>query len=312
MGLTMVPATVGILAMVLWQASGTGNVDLQQKPGDVVQPEIVIPGEWLMDRKEQFLFLPLTVPANVQMSQCKVMSNGESLLVVVTEQPQEEPETNALRKYKLVVEAIKKETLHDETLLKQKLQTWLDTEDDDEVKVHIKAALDSLTDIQQAKQTAASKSVSVSLGISQPAASSLVELDAVVQDVSKPVAAAPATPLHALPAVLRGASKHNHHHRATRVIKESFAVEIPYPVPSEKISLLRTTPTTLMAAMPLVRKSLEARGISTGGKAFNRVPVFDKVGKWIAGPRADLSQTTAGLNLAMVVGQVGFSPLSDD
>merc|ERR1719487_360486 len=113
------------------------KVDLQRKPGDVVQPEIVMPGEWLTDGKEEHLFLPLTVPGKVEMSQCKVMSNGESLLVVVTEQPQEEPETNAMRKYKLVIEAIKQETGHDEELLRTKLQTWLDTEDDDEVKVHV-------------------------------------------------------------------------------------------------------------------------------------------------------------------------------
>ena len=37
------------------------------------------------------------------------MTNGDSLLIVVTERPEEEPETNALKKYKMVMEALKVE-----------------------------------------------------------------------------------------------------------------------------------------------------------------------------------------------------------
>jgi hypothetical protein len=310
----MVPALVGVLVTLVLPAVTALTVDRLQNPGDVVQPRIVIPGEWMTDQADHFLFLPLTVPANVAMPQCKVMSNGESLLIVVTERPQEEPETNALRKYKLVVEAIKKEAVHDEALLQAKLQTWLDTEDDDEVKVHIQAALDSMNKVQKAKRTASPKTISVSLGLPHggAAASSLLELPS-APNASTPVVAAPAAPVHALPALLRGATtqKHHHHSSTARIIKESFAVEIPYPVPTERIVILKTNPTTLMVAMPLVRKSLEASGISTGGKPFNRVPVFNNLGAWVAGPKAVLGDIASDLNVASVVSKVGMKPLSD-
>merc|ERR1719253_1731701 len=230
------------------------------------------------------------------------MTNGESLLVVVTEQPKEEPETQALTKYKLVVEAIKKEAGHDEQLLQTKLQTWLDTEDDDEVKVHIKSALDSLVHIRAAKDKELGKT-SVSLGLPHPkAASSLFELSA---------SSLEPTPV-AFPALLRGKGQQIHHHHVARVIKESFAVEVPYPVPSENVVMVNAKPTTMLVAMPLVRNSMEAQGISTGGKPFNRIPVFNSVGKWIAGTKAELSSVAAGLDVAAVVSQVGFKPLTDD
>jgi len=289
-GLTMVSALVGIATVTLfWQTLGA-NVDKQRKPGEPVKPEVVIPGEWLMDAAQHFLFLPLSVPADVPIAQCKVMSNGDSLLVVVTEKPQEEPDTNALKKYKLVIEAIKGETMHDEALLQEKLNSWIETEDDDEVKVHIQAAIDSLVKVKQAKSAASHKAISVPLGAAK----------------SK----------NAVGAAEKSASflqnKQVHHHHTARVIKESFAVEIPYPIASERIALLRTNPTTLMVAMPLERKSMAANGISTGGKAFNRVPTFNNVGKWIAGPKMELTQVVAGLSLDMAVNRVGLSPLSDD
>merc|ERR1719498_877423 len=119
--------------------------------------------------------------------------------------------------------------------MKQKLHDWLDTEDDDEVKAHIQAALASMNKVQDAKTRAAHKSVSVSLGIAHPAALLQTETGY---------------------STLRGRRIHHHHNqKAARVIKESFAVEIPYPVQTEQIVLLRTKPTTLMVAMPLVKKS---------------------------------------------------------
>merc|ERR1719401_3068923 len=149
-----------------------------------------------------------------------------------------------------------------------------------------------MSKVQKAKRTAAPKTVSVSLGVPHgaAAAASLLEL-AANPNASTPTIASPAEPPRALPAVLRGTTDHHHHHHhETRIIKESFAVEIPFPVSSDQIVLLRTNPTTLMAAMPLVRKSLEASGISTGGKPFIRVPVFNNVGSWVAGPKADLTR----------------------
>jgi hypothetical protein len=308
----MAAAVACALLAVCLQAAVALNVDRQRKPGEVVQPEIVIPGEWMTDEAEHFLFLPLTVPEDAKMQECKVMANGESLLIVVTERPQEEPETNALRKYKLVVEAIKKEAVHDEALLQAKLQTWLDTEDDDEVKAYVRSALDSMSKVQEAKRTSSPKAISVSLGVPHSAASSLLELDAAPNSSAATIA--PAAAPRALTAVLRGSADHHQHHHQlkARIIKESFAVEVPYPVPSDRIALLRTNPTTLVVAMPFVRKSLEASGISTGGKPFIRVPVFNSAGSWMAGPKAELKRLLSGMNVADVVGKVGMKPLSDD
>jgi hypothetical protein len=309
----MAAAKACVLLAACLHAAVALNVDRQRKPGEVVQPEIVIPGEWMTDEAEHFLFLPLTVPEDAAMQQCKVMANGESLLIVVTERPQEEPETNALRKYKLVVEAIKKEAVHDEALLQAKLQTWLDTEEDDEVKAYVRSALDSMSKVQEAKRTASPKSISVSLGVPHSAAASLLELGT-APNASQSVIASPAAPPRALPAVLRGSADHHQHHHQlkARIIKESFAVEVPYPVPSERIALLRTNPTTLVVAMPFVKKSLEASGISTGGKPFIRVPVFNSAGSWMAGPKAELNRMLSGLNIGDVVGKLGMKPLSDD
>merc|ERR1719238_2456229 len=119
----------------------------------------------MTDDKEKFLFLPLTVPEKMPLKQCKLFSNGMSILVVVTETPEEEPETKAMMKYKLVVDAIKEEAAHDEKLLKQKLQTWYDTEEDDEVKVHVKAALDSLTKVRAIKKNTKPTTVTVPMGM---------------------------------------------------------------------------------------------------------------------------------------------------
>merc|ERR1719395_30701 len=119
----------------------------------------------MVDKNEQFMFLPLTVPDNMPLDQIKIMSNGQQILVVVTERPQEQPDTNAIKKYKLVIEAIKKEASNDEKLLKDKLQTWFDTEEDDEVRVHVRAALDSLNKVRQAKANNQARTVSIPLGM---------------------------------------------------------------------------------------------------------------------------------------------------
>lgn len=303
----MASAFLAVVAAVFCHAAVALDKEVAT-PGQVVQPEIVIPGEWVTDPTKQFLFLPLTIPADMPVSQLKVMTNGESLLVVCTKLPKQEPETQALRKYKLVIEALKKETEPDEKLLQSKLQTWFDTEDDDEVKTHIKAALDSLIHVRKAKDKDNHHPISVSLGMPKKSAgaASLLELSA-APIVSKPAAAA-----NAFPSVLRGTSQHiHHHHHATRIIKESFAVEIPFPVPTEKIVMLNTKAGTMMVAMPLDRHSMEAKGISTGGKPFLRIPVFNSMGKWVSGPKAELSKLAAGLNVAAVVSQSGFEALTD-
>lgn len=288
--------------------------------GDVVQPKLVIPGEWMVDKKEQFMFLPLTVPQDMPIDQIKIMSNGQQILVVVTERPQDQPETNAIKKYKLVVEAIKKEASHDEKLLKDKLQTWYDTEEDDEVRVQVRAALDSLTKVREAKANTVARTVSIPLGmLAKEAATAFMG-----HDVS--VSAANAAPSflarasvhnatavveppevvqaeHALPSLTRKKKLH------VGIIKESFAVEIPYPVATEKVFILRTKSNTMMVSMPLQRNSLEAQGISTGGKPFLRVPVFSIEGKRLAGPDASLHSLAPALHVPSVASHQGLKPL---
>jgi len=286
-------ALAGVATVLLWHVADALIVDRQAKPGQVITPEIVIPGEWMTDPSEHFLILPLTIPADMALPLLKVMTNGQSVLVVVTEKPKEEPTTKAMLKYKLIVEAIKKEAGHDEKFLQNKLQAWQDTEDDDEVKVHIKAALDSLVHVRATKAKDTAQTVSVSLG-------------------SVPKGHNSHTSLAEVSTVLRGADRHiHHHHHYAKIIKESFAVEIPYPVPTENIVLISTIPGMVVVAMPLDRHSLEAKGVSTGAQAYLRVPVFDKLGQWIAGPEILLSKAASGLDVASVVSLVGFKPLED-
>jgi len=285
--------------------------------GEVVQPKMVIPGEWMVDTKETFMFLPLTVPMDMPIDQVKIMSNGDSILVVVTEKPQEQPETNAVKKYKLVVDALKQEAGHDEKILKDKLQTWYQTEEDDEVKVLVKSALDSLTQVRNAKANTAIRTVSVPLGmLAKQAASAMLGKDATVQGVSflaktafhnstkEPEEVEEAE--HVLSALHTDKKLH------TGIIKESFAVEIPYPVSTEQVFILKgdAQKDELMVVMPLKRNSLAAQGISTGGKPFLRVPVFSVSGQILAGPKErPLDNLAGGLHVPSVVAKTGLKPL---
>jgi len=284
--------------------------------GEVVQPKMVIPGEWMVDTKETFMFLPLTVPAGMPMDQIKIMSNGDSILVVVTEKPQEQPETNAIKKYKLVVDALKQEAGHDEKVLKDKLQEWYDTEDDDEVKVQVKSALDSLTQVRQAKANTAIRTVSVPLGmLAKEAATAMLGKDVAVQGVSFLAKAsfhnATKEPEEVEEAEHVLSALHTDKKIHTGIIKESFAVEIPYPVDTEKVFILKqdASANELMVAMPLHRNSLAAQGISTGGKPFLRVPVFSVTGQVLAGPSASLNKLAGDLHVPSVVAKTGLKPL---
>lgn len=291
---------------------GASRVRHAASPGDVVVPEIVVPGEWLTDEKDSFLFLPLDVPGDIPPDQCKIMSNGDSLLVIVTEKPQDEPETNAVKKYKLIMEAIKDEAREDESLLVSKLHTWLDTEEDDEVSVLIRSALDSLAQVHLAKNNTKPRAISVKLG--------LLEEDATeVGSGDNPILKRELT--SALPA-LRRLATHSGSDAGTvrgekesgtlqqKVIKESFAVQIPYPVPKEQVFVLKARPTMLIVGMPLLRKSLEAKGVSTGGKPFARVPMFGEEGL-LAGPATDMKQLMKGIDIPSLARQAGLRPLTD-
>lgn len=291
----------------LSSALGTAEHELargvtSREPGDIVQPKIVIPGEWLTDQAEHFLLLPLNLPHGLQAPQCKVLSNGDVLLVVVTEQPEEEPETNALRKFRLIMEAMKQEAGHDEHILQQKLQTWWDTEDDDEVRVRVRKTLDSLMAVRQAKKIPVPSSVAVPLGLVHKARSSFLEKPSGSKNATR--SRSSASERQAGPHSLSQRRAHR-----SNLIKESFSIEIPYPVASERIFLLKTDPASLVVLMPLVRNSLEANGISTGGKPYVRLPVFSSEGKLIAGPSAQLNFMAHGLDIASVTSRQGLKPL---
>merc|ERR550525_499188 len=68
------------------------------------------------------------------------------------------------------------------------------------------------------------------------------------------------------------------------IVKESFAVDIPFPVPSNQVFVIKGGPQIMYVVLPLKRESLEASGISTGGKPFVRSPMFDLHGANLADP----------------------------
>jgi len=266
-----------------------------------INPEIVVPGQWLTNRADNYLFLTLTIPEDIRPEQCKVLTNGGTLLIIVTEAPQEEPEDAALKKYKLIIEALKSEVGHDERLLGQKLQTWFETEDDDEVKVRVRSALDSLKQVKAAKRNGTPRTLSVPLGVlAQVHSAAPVSL---LSELPKD---------HVLPALARrSASAAAGSKEAGRVgiIKESFAVEIPYPVSVESVFMIEATPTLLMVGMPLVTNSFEAKGFSSGEKPYKRVTLFSVLGKKLAGPPDSLLKLATGLNVAAVAARTGLKPL---
>lgn len=308
----------GRAAALLWALAqlpglcGGSRVGRAAPPGDAVVPEIVVPGEWLTDETDSFLFLPLDVPGGIPPDQCKIMSNGDSLLVVVTEKPQVEPETNAVKKYKLIMEAIKDEARDDEGLLVSKLRTWLDTEEDDEVGVLIRSALDSLAQVHLAKNNTKPRALSVKLGLLEEDAAEVASGgDPVLKDeVTRAFPALRRLARHAGSGADTGRQERASGTLQQKVIKESFAVEIPYPVPKEQVFVLRARPTMLVVGMPLLRKSLEAKGVSTGGKPFARVPMFGEEGL-LAGPAADMKQLMKGIDIPSLARQAGLRPLTD-
>lgn len=322
------PMKSWIVVPLLWLSAGGARIR-DSPESQVVQPKLVIPGEWMVDKAESFMFLPLTVPQDMPLDQTKIMSNGQQILVVVTEKPQEQPDTNALKKYKLLVEAIKQEAGHDEKLLQTKLQTWYDTEEDDEVRVHVRAALDSLVKVAAAKDNKKARTVAVPLGmLAKEAVQAILGKDAdavlapsflaratshnvsvVVGEPQEVVDAERALPtLHVATSTQTDGQQKKKKLRVG-IIKESFAVEIPYPVDTETVFILKSADRTLMVGMPLKRNSLEAKGISTGGKPFLRVPVFSVKGEHLAGPASPFQNLVGGLHVPSVASQQGLKPL---
>jgi hypothetical protein len=320
----------------------------KQPQDDAVQPEIVVPGGWLTDNAAKFLFLPLEVPKDLGKN-CKIMSNGDSILVVVTERPEEEPETNAMKEYRLVMEAIKTETRNDERKLEFKLKSWLETEEDEEVRAHVQAAFDSLTRVRNAKKNVNPRVVSVPLGLIESNATAghtsnsseiddhrpyhyhergvppqglprrlLAHLPEQDEDESVDLPRAVRAAPRSRSLLLRHKGRRGGHghiararaHAQTRIIKESFSVVIPYAAPVEEIFVLSPEPGLLMVGMPLQKHSLDAKGISTGGKPFVRVPVFGAHGErlWGEGP-ANLARIAKGLNLHSLTAPNGLKPL---
>jgi len=274
----------------------------QRKPDrggeKVVKPEIAIPGVWKVNKDETLLFLPLDIPSDLPLERVKVMTNGESILVLVTDQAKDKPETKAVRKYKLILESLKDQAGYDEGLLKTHLEEWYQTEQDDEVRVLVKSALDSLNKVRDAKthKSGPPPTMSIPLG--------MLHKQALVKNVSL-VETKPGTVPDFLAATpSRDAVKHSMLHMVaetdtgkraldahrssdqrlrTKIIKESFVVKIPFPVSAEEVFVLQTRDDDLMVSMPLKKRSLEAQGISTGGKAFIPSPVYNLDGQLIGG-----------------------------
>jgi len=246
--------------------NGTGGTVLTNW---VLKPALVVPGDWMTDPAGIFILLPLSVPNSISLQQCKVLCNGESLLIVVPDWPRDEPESDALQKYKLVMEAFKSQVGHNDLMMKSKLQQWLDIEEDSEVRVHIQAALESLSGVIAAKLKPPPRRVVVPLG-------------------------PPKSTQHAQ----RASSSTS----GTSIIRESFSVDIPFPAPQETVFALHAGSDKLFVIMPLFRTSLKARGISTARKPFSRVPVFEEVGQLIAGPKSNFTKLAAGLDIHALLG----------
>lgn len=272
----------------------------------VVKPEIVIPGAWKVNKDETFLFLPLDIPSVLSLERVKIMSNGEQILVMVTRQAKDKPETDALKKYRLILDALKQQAGYDERLLQKHLEEWYQTEDDEEVRVHIKSALDSMENVRDAKshESGPPPTVRIPLGMLLKQASRQNDdldnatrseasrqndgLDNATRSEASIAFLAATAPHHAMVTATKGSSwiadaaYHSQEH--LRIVTESFAVDIPFPVPAEQVFIMQTPDKNLMVTMPLKRESLEAKGISTGGKPFLTSPMYNLQGQLIGGP----------------------------
>lgn len=270
-------------------ASGTW----QQKP-TVVKPEIAIPGVWKVNKEDTLLCLPLDIPSDLPLERVKIMSNGESILVLVTARPKEQPETKAVKKFRLVLDALKQQAGYDEVLLKKHLEEWYETEEDDEVRVLVKSTLDSLKDVRDAKthESGPPPAMSIPLGMLGKSTSRRIvkgtksSVPFLAADNHIPIRQLNMTkPMSfiASSATATGKEHNLHEHLHTKIIKESFEVEIPFPVSAEQVFVIQTVDQDLIITMPLKRKSLEVQGISTGGKPFIPCPVYNLQGQLIGG-----------------------------
>jgi len=304
----------------------------QQSPGggsgNIVTPKLVIPGEWKVNKDDTLLFLHLGIPSDLSQERVKIMTSGESIMVIVTDQPEVKPETNAVKKYRLILDALKQQAGYDEKQLKKHLEEWYETEEDDEVRVLVKSALDSLQAVRDAKvhEQGPPPTLRIPLGmlakqVSRSNASSVPS--EAVQSHSKAgglstaflAGTAPhnemakSTMQHPVSHAVLNIDHHLHNH--LRIIKESFSVDVPFPVSAGQVFVLQTPDKDLMVTMPLKRSSLEAQGISTGGKPFIPCPVYTLRGELIGGPNEapDLYSAMPSLSRQYFVDPDALRPL---
>eukprot|EP00746_Dinoflagellata_sp_MGD_P009506 gnl/MRDRNA2_/MRDRNA2_119362_c0_seq1.p1 gnl/MRDRNA2_/MRDRNA2_119362_c0~~gnl/MRDRNA2_/MRDRNA2_119362_c0_seq1.p1 ORF type:complete len:317 (-),score=65.06 gnl/MRDRNA2_/MRDRNA2_119362_c0_seq1:5-955(-) len=292
-----------------------------QKPnggsGTIVHPKLVIPGEWKVNKGDTLIFLPLDVPSDLQLERVKLMSNGESILVIVTKQPEEKPETNAVKKFRLILDALKQQAGYDEKLLMKHLEEWYETEDDDEVRVLVKSALDSVKAVRDAKKHGSGPppTMSIPLGLLDGGSrkNSTAHLKAAEAPAAFLAGTAPHNPISdtILGNPISQVVLDQTLHKRLRIIKESFSLEIPYPVSVEQVFVLQTVDKDLMVTMPLKRTSLEARGISTGGKPFIPTPIYNLQGQLVGGPKEapDLYSTVPNLSAEYFANPDALKPL---
>jgi len=220
----------------------------------------------MKDVTGKFNFLTLTMPKDMDVQQCKILSNGNSLLVVVTEDPKDEPVTDSMRKYKLVMEALKRECDHNEDMLHARLNEWYSTEEDVEVRSLVGNALQSLTNVRGLKKSGSDRAISVPLG-----------LPSLVQEQKE---------------VETGAL-------SAGIVKESFALDMPIPVPVDRVFVMRLSATKLLIVLPHVESVVMRMGISIGAQPYARAPVFDTAGKLLAGPPRQYADLTAGMDFRL-------------
>jgi len=111
---------------------------------EIQNPTIAVPGEWLTDAKKSFIFLPIRIPKTLPLNEIKLLTDGRSILVNVVERPVEEPEDEATKKFRLILDSFKDQAKGNEAMLMTKLEEWENEEDNMKVKEMIRNALGTL------------------------------------------------------------------------------------------------------------------------------------------------------------------------
>jgi len=135
-------------------------------------PQIRPGANWLSDNAENLLFLPFEISDYFPLERMKLMCNGESILVLITEEAKDVAESPTVQSFREKMDKMKKEAkVHEqggEKRLHEKLQEW-HREEDKKVKEMVKETFDHLQAVKKQKKVEKTASTAVplsSLGIS--------------------------------------------------------------------------------------------------------------------------------------------------